>query len=346
MTRVANEAGIPIVCISLPTPFPIGPVNAFVLDTDPLVMIDAGPATQAAESALRAGLREHGIDIRRIEIILATHGHVDHVGLAGLIQDGSSAALRMHVADAWRLARPELGLDQARSFFRSIAATHGVPPEQVSRVEQMAADNWSMALPCEPGVPLADGEELIFAHGRLRVLHTPGHTPGSVCFWEETTGTLIAGDTVLRVATPNALLEPGGTPASDLETRPVGDSGPMSRYLNSLERLACLDVRRVFPGHGAAFDDAARVLERITRQHRRRTSRIAALLDQQADTAFGVAHRLFPGLKPEATLMAVNETIAGLMHLEADGAVCRSEGAQAQTLWMPRVHRQQECRTP
>src|SRR5690349_807401 len=80
--------------IAIPLPLAyVGSVNAWLLRGDPVTLIDTGPRDDAALAALEAGLRRHGLRVEDIELLLATHHHLDHVGLAATIQRRSGATV-------------------------------------------------------------------------------------------------------------------------------------------------------------------------------------------------------------------------------------------------------------
>ena len=80
----------------LPTPFPVGPVNCWLLRGDPLTLVDAGPNTPEALAALEAGLAGHGLRIEDVELLILTHQHSDHVGLAATIRARSGCRVAGH----------------------------------------------------------------------------------------------------------------------------------------------------------------------------------------------------------------------------------------------------------
>src|ERR1043165_7272101 len=164
-----------VVPISLPTPFYIGPVNVYLITEDPLTIIDTGPKTKEAIEALRAGLRKEGFLVSDLRRIILTHAHEDHCGLARSLRDEAK---------------------NAEVFVHNWETGH-----RHSRLEYEEHLN----LLVRAGVPEA---ELEFESGSLRILHTPGHTPGPCSFLREADRTIIAGDCVLKRITPNPVLSP------------------------------------------------------------------------------------------------------------------------------------------
>ena len=114
--------------IAIPLPLAhVGSVNAWLLLGDPVTLIDTGPRDDGALSALEAGLRREGLRVEDIELLLATHHHLDHVGLAATIQrrSGARVAVLDRVADY--AARYSAEIEEDRRFARALMAHHGVP---------------------------------------------------------------------------------------------------------------------------------------------------------------------------------------------------------------------------
>jgi glyoxylase-like metal-dependent hydrolase (beta-lactamase superfamily II) len=182
----------------------IGPVatNVHVL-ADPATREAIAIDTATPSLAWISGqLAERGWTLK---LIVSTHGHWDHIGDNAAVAAHTGADIAVHPADRHRLEHPQ-------PLF--------APFEIV---------------PSVPAAELAEGGAIRFGSIRLRVLHTPGHTEGSVCLLAEDDGLLFSGDTLFQ----------GGWGRVDL---PGGSPEVMA---SSIARLAGLDdAIAVFPGHG------------------------------------------------------------------------------------------------
>jgi hydroxyacylglutathione hydrolase len=142
-----------------------------------------------------------------LRLIVSTHGHWDHIGDNAAVASHTGAEIAVHPLDRERLTNP-----------RPVSAPFEIPPSV-------------------PAVELAEGGVIRFGEIRLRVLHTPGHTEGSVCLLAEDEALLFSGDTLFQ----------GGWGRVDLA------GGDADQMVVSIARLAGLeDPIGVFPGHGAA----------------------------------------------------------------------------------------------
>ena len=184
----------------------VGPVatNVYVL-ADPssreAIAIDTAIPSLAWITGL---LAERGWTLK---LIVSTHGHWDHMGDNAAVAEHTGAPIAVHALDRARLTSPQ-----------PLFAPFPIPP-------------------CVPAVDLAEGGEVRFGEVRLRVLHTPGHTEGSVCLYDADEGYLYSGDTLFA----------GGWGRVDLP------GGSAEAIAASIARLAELeDHLRVMPGHGAA----------------------------------------------------------------------------------------------
>ena len=166
-----------IVPISLPTPFYIGAVNVYLVKEDPITIIDTGPKTREAVDVLRAGLRQNGLTTGDIRRIVLTHAHEDHCGLARSLRDEAKDA-EVFVHD-WETGHRAARLEHKENL--TLLQRAGVPDDEIHLMRRLYEEvrQYADSLDDDHCTELIDGDELEFDAGSLRVIHTPGHTPGS-----------------------------------------------------------------------------------------------------------------------------------------------------------------------
>ena len=173
---------------------------------------------------------------------------------------------------------------------------------------------------------LKDGEEIQFASGALRVVHTPGHTPGSCSLLREADRTVVAGDTVLKRITPNPILSPD-------PVDPRKRFRSLEEYLVSLSRLRSFAPTLVYGGHGEPVTDYEEIFNRYVRHVRERQAGVIGLVSKEGVTAWDIAGKLFPDLDDLVGVhhfLAVSEAVAhlDLAHSEGKIAVELSQGRE------------------
>jgi glyoxylase-like metal-dependent hydrolase (beta-lactamase superfamily II) len=185
----------------------VGPIatNVYVLADPPSREAIAIDTATPSLAWVAGALEERGWTLR---LIVSSHGHWDHIGDNAAVAEHTGADIAVHPADRAMLETPRPTLP---------------PPFEL--------------VPSVPAVELAEGGEVRFGSIRLGILHTPGHTPGSVCLYDADDGVLFSGDTLFA----------GGWGRTDLP------GGSEDEIVASLGRLADLEDRvRVLPGHGSA----------------------------------------------------------------------------------------------
>ena len=206
-------------------------------DGTDVALIDCG--LQKDRSALIAGLAELGIAPGDVRTLLLTHAHCDHAGNAAFFA-AQGAEVVTHHDEARFLALPRRsysyrGIGALRRPFSSLAFTIG---ERLYPVER-----------CAMARTVDEGDIIPMPNGALRVLHTPGHTPGHAAFYREQDGVLFSGDAVLNIIPVKR--ETG----LSLPVRLFSDDWTQARQ--SARRVAELGSRLLLSGHGLPLTDDA-----------------------------------------------------------------------------------------
>jgi glyoxylase-like metal-dependent hydrolase (beta-lactamase superfamily II) len=302
--------------VSLPTPFPVGPVNAYLAEGEPLTLIDTGPRYRPAREALNKGLRDRDCLVVDLQRILLTHAHVDHSGLAAELAAGSGAAVCTHTANLPRLAHE--GGAHRTVFYIRMMRWAGVPIRMMMKLAKVRRNLGRYSEPLTPQHTIADGDLLDLGGEDWRVLHTPGHTGGVICLYQPQRKLLISSDHLLRDISSNPIIDPPDPGERERPHRLV-------QYLEQLQRVAELDVALALPGHGSPITDHRSLIRKRLAFHRERALRILRLLKDGSSTAYEIACVLFPSLDPVNTFLGISEVIGHLQWLEGDGLVACEE---------------------
>ena len=299
-----------VLAIRLPLPH-IGSVNAWLLRGEPLTLLDTGPNSEEALAALEDRLARAGVRVEDIELVLATHHHLDHVGLAATIRrrSGARVAVLAGVADYGAAYHANIELD--RRFSRALMAAHGVPELVADANEDFWGFIRSNSADFEADVRLADGD-VIRAGGRdLDVVARPGHSPTDTLFVDAAARLAFVGDHLLAGVSSNTEI----APVSAAE-RPR----PRTEYLRNLRRTAAMPLDTLLTGHGRPVRSHRALVEVRIAEHRRRAARIAAILLGGPQSAYAIAERLWPERTVrEQPLLVVWEVLGHLEILIASG---------------------------
>jgi len=305
--------------IEIPIPFPIRSVNIyFIADSIP-TLIDAGFHSKEGLALVEHALREKGVGLSDIKRVLLTHGHLDHVGLAGKIQESGGAEIFIHPQDRdkciWDI---ETYAEKKKAPFLRFFKESGLPDDIVKAIDERMDARFRSFFPGDFEVrDLEDRSSIPFDDFTLEVIHCPGHTRGSVCFFDRENGRFFSGDHLLEKITSNPIVE--------LEARENGTGyKSLSHYLVSLSLTEDLDIKEVLPGHGAPFHEHRKRIEEIRKHHRTRREEILHVL-QSHPTApegmnlFNITMSVFPELKAWDIFLGMSETMGHLEILEEKG---------------------------
>jgi len=304
LLRRAEEAGIHR--LTIPTPFQVGRVNAYLIEDSPLTLIDSGPNSERSLQELELGLAARGHKIEDLELLIVTHQHVDHFGLAATLARRSGAEVAALAGLAHYLREFETATERDDRFAQSVMVRHGIPAEVIATLRTVSASFRAWGAAVEVTRLLGDGEELRLRDRTLRVLHRPGHSPSDTVFLDESTAIVFAADHLLANVSSNPLL------ARPLDAGP-DFSGPRPRalidYIASLERTRAMDLSQVLPGHGPPIADHRALIDSRLFMHRRRAERIHRLVCARALTAHEIAGELWGNVAVTQAYLTLSEVL-------------------------------------
>ena len=303
---------------SIPTPFPVGPVNLYLAEGEPLTLIDAGPRYQPAREALETALAGCGYGVADVQRIVLTHAHADHCGLAAELARISGAEVLTHAANLPWLEKSASA--RRLAFYAEVMHWAGVPVKTLVDLARMRRGVEQYDELLVPDGTLADGDVLPLGGEDWRVLHTPGHAGGLICLYQPRRRLLLSSDHLLRDISSNPVVEP---PAPGETERPRR----LVEYMAQLRRVAALDVALALPGHGPPIADHRAIIRERLAFHEARARRMLDVMGERALTAYEIAQVLFPEVDPVDCFLAISEVVGHLQWMEAEAWVTHDERA-------------------
>jgi glyoxylase-like metal-dependent hydrolase (beta-lactamase superfamily II) len=303
--------------IPLPTPFPIGAVNTYLVEADednPLTLIDCGVNNDETYAALASGLATLGHKISDIGRLILTHHHTDHVGLARRIVDESGAEVWSHPLTVSWLEHPADKRQELTEFTRPIFMEGGVSDSALESIEMVSM--YLELLSCQVNVTkqIDEGDTIGLSGSQWRVYHTPGHAGDLICFYQPETRMLIASDHLLKSVSSNPLIEAPDAPDLPRPQR-------LLDYMRETQRIAALPIDMAYTGHGEPFSNIREVVESRIAFHHKRADKIMELFDGQPRTLYELTMQLFPTLHESQLYLGLSEVLGHLDLLIRDGRI-------------------------
>jgi glyoxylase-like metal-dependent hydrolase (beta-lactamase superfamily II) len=293
------------------------PPNAYFVAAKPLVLVDSGIMYPGNLGRLAAALETFDFTVSEIDLVVLTHWHWDHTGLAREIADRSGAKFFCHASERVRLFGSDDEVGELAASTRRFYASHGFDRSLAASLTGLAFDHERVGVPVERVHFVRGGEKVPAGGLSLEVFHAPGHTPGALCLFAGTEKVLFSSDTVYGRLFPHPVVE---IPSKGDQTRSV-----LREYPATLRKLGKLGATTCFPGHGAPFSPAQKVIAPITSFIERRLKRLERLLAVHPLCAAEVMAAFFPNVSEAERYHAVAEVVLLLEVLEFEGRADRTE---------------------
>jgi glyoxylase-like metal-dependent hydrolase (beta-lactamase superfamily II) len=300
--------------IALPVPY-LGFVNLWLLEGDPLTLVDTGPSNVEALTALEEQLGDRGLAVEDVELVLITHHHLDHSGLAATIKERSGARIAAHRGTARWGADYHHRVAQEHAFTLALMAQHGVPDSVIEASEPFFVYIVSDSGPFETDVVLSDGDSIRAGDRTLRTVFRPGHSTTDTLFVDDDSGDAFVGDHLLATITSGAELMPTELPGDERRRA-------LLEYLGNLRKTEAMQLRTCYPGHGPTIDDHRTLIQERRAFHAQRLKLIAGHVRDGSSTAYEVARLLWSDEVAETqTVLAIWEVLGHLDILVNRGTV-------------------------
>lgn len=299
------------------------------------VLVDTGPDYRGARDALQGAIP------KQPDVVIASHGHLDHAGLGKYWQD-AGVPVAIGAADVHLVQSPQLSSAGEFEAFVRFVHESGAPVEVVAEVvaalEQRRvwakaaavaaeypsmgrAGRWPTGLRYEHFEPcrvVGDGDVI----DGLEVLLCPGHTPGNLVLVSRSEGWLFSGDQLLPEITPTPSIQPK-SPGHEGDWR----FRSLPAFVAALERLQAIMFSRCFPGHGEPFDNVAETIQANLDQVQQRTERVReAVAALGRPTLYELCDSLYPRALRRRFWQIVSTVQGHLDVLEAAGRLRLEDG--------------------
>ncbi len=294
--------------------------NAWAVASDGgVVLFDTGIGGKGRLRQFDLALAQAGFGLEDVRLLVCTHSHTDHYGLAAPIVEAAGCELWMH--PAWEHVRlladdPAAALEQRIE----IARQSGVPPAALERYREARSDDEetgidALALPDRDLVP---GVEVETDLGAWQVYETPGHAPSHVVLHQPERKLLISGDHLLGRTV--LFFDYGHSP------------DPIGEFLRGLDVIEPLEVDLVLPGHGRPFRDPEAKIAEARRQVEELLGKVRASLAEGEKMAFEVVAEIVgpEGVKSPVSAWVLQIVLSCLDHMALLGEVSKVEGTDPQ----------------
>jgi glyoxylase-like metal-dependent hydrolase (beta-lactamase superfamily II) len=306
--------------IELPTPWPpVGPVNAYLIDDEPLTLVDTGPLWGVTLKALEDSLATIGYRVDDLGRVIVTHQHLDHFGLAQTLVGRSGAEL--YALDAvvdWFASYPT-SIASEDDFAVRVLSRHGASEQALAVMMEENIAIRAFGAVARITHPVTEGDVLEFAGRTLKVMHRPGHSPSDTLFHDAEHGTLLGGDHLLNHRRSIPVMAPPLN-GSEVHVRPRA----FVQYLESLKATRAMELECVLPGHGDPITDHQALIDDRLRRNDRATDKVAALLTSDLVTASDLALAIRGG--EDVSFFALCEVLGHLDRLLDQGVAIEDDG--------------------
>lgn len=299
-----------IFMFEIPTPFAVGPVNCYLIEDDPLTLVDVGPNSGDALEALENELAAHGRKLADIEQIIITHQHIDHGGLIEVVKQRSGAQVACLDRCVPWIEDFQAEASATDRWASKTMQQNGVPEEVAVALRAVAKAFRGWGSSAKVDRVLQEGEVMKFRDRELEVFYRPGHSISDTVFWNAATQTLLAADHLIKHISSNPLLE---RPLAAGEPRPQ----ELVVYIDSLKKTREMPATLTLSGHGEPIAEHGSLIdERFAMTEKRVEKLFTMLADDGPQSAHELARGTWGNIAVTQAFLTLSEVLGNLDILE------------------------------
>ena len=303
LSRLTDDISL----LKLPIPYDLGEVNSYLIKGDKgFTIIDTGDDTEETKQIWLKIFAEY-----KIEKVVITHCHYDHMGLAGWMQEQFGVPV-------WMSDKTYDELKRVRTFFVDGIYTSPVPalfhayggPEIVQDAGYYLYEKYQF----EPNQIFTENDYINIGDTPYRAIWTPGHSPDHFCFYNGNNGILFVGDHILNAINPIVLIQQ------------VGEN-PLRDYIHAIRKIEQCSVKYMLTGHKEMIENPSKRILDLKDHYRKRWMQIYEQLDNEGKNAFDISRQIYGrNIVDERTLSGFMQTITNLEYLQSNGFARKEEG--------------------
>jgi glyoxylase-like metal-dependent hydrolase (beta-lactamase superfamily II) len=308
-------------CLRIPTPFAVGRVNCYLIEDEPLTLVDTGPNSGKALDELQSQLAERGHSIEDLGLVIVTHQHIDHLGLVEIAVQRSGAEVAALGIASERLANFDEDAEAEDRFAVELMLRNGIPEEVTAALRSVSRSFRGWGSHVTVTKPLEDGQSLPFRDRILQAIHRPGHSPSDTVFWDEERKILIAADHLIAHISSNPLIS---RPLDGSDGRPQA----LVTYIESMRKTREMPVEIVLSGHGEPITDHVTLIDDRITKHDRRKEKIYKLIAKQPRSGYEIAQAIWGNVAVTQAFLTLSEVIGHADLLVNEGRVREVEDGE------------------
>jgi glyoxylase-like metal-dependent hydrolase (beta-lactamase superfamily II) len=286
----------------------VGAVNTYLIEGEPLTLVDSGPNSALALEALIGFVEGAGHKVEDIDLLVVTHHHVDHMGLASVLARRSGAKVAALADVAPYLANWTSWCARDDEFREVLMARHGVAENVLVSVRPGARLLQGWGAPVDVDVPLSPGSSLRCGNLRFEVAHRPGHSPADILLVGGEAGVILGGDHLLQHISSNALISHPLTDVEGSHDRPR----PLVAYRESLAQTRACPAQIVLAGHGPPVSDHVSLIDLRLREQDERAEKLLEIVRVRPHQAHELAVELWGEVALTQLLLTMSEVLGHL----------------------------------